>query len=184
MGGGKGSIDHYIYPVRAGRMIIELGGKCEFAEVKGFLSNLAGLLPFPARAVSREMLEKEQEEEQRKIKENVNPFTFEYCVKNNIFGCKISLSKYDQIWHGKYRWFLYNLNKKNINILLSMIFIVFFFYVSSLYFSCYCKQKKKKKKSPRMHYYQTRALLVFYQNTDSGASWEVPFLLPTMNYLH
>lgn len=103
MGGGKGAIDHYVYPLKAGRIIIELGGKCEFAEVEGFLSNLAGLLPFPARAVSQQMLEEEREEEKRKAERNVNPFTFEYCVKNNIFGCRINLSKYDRMWHGKYR---------------------------------------------------------------------------------
>ena len=33
MGGGKGSIDHYVTPVRAGRIIIELGGACEYGEV-------------------------------------------------------------------------------------------------------------------------------------------------------
>jgi large subunit ribosomal protein L16 len=33
MGGGKGPIDHYVTPVKAGRVIIEMGGKCEFVEV-------------------------------------------------------------------------------------------------------------------------------------------------------
>lgn len=33
MGGGKGAIDHYVTPVRAGRVIIEVGGTCEFQEV-------------------------------------------------------------------------------------------------------------------------------------------------------
>jgi len=33
LGGGKGSIDHYVTPVKAGRIIIELGGECEFEEV-------------------------------------------------------------------------------------------------------------------------------------------------------
>jgi len=33
MGGGKGSIDHYVTPVKAGRIIIELAGECEFSEV-------------------------------------------------------------------------------------------------------------------------------------------------------
>lgn len=33
MGGGKGSIDHYVTPVKAGRVIIEVGGYCEFFEV-------------------------------------------------------------------------------------------------------------------------------------------------------
>ena len=33
MGGGKGAIDHYVTPIKAGRVIVELGGKCEFDEV-------------------------------------------------------------------------------------------------------------------------------------------------------
>lgn len=34
MGGGKGAIDHYVTPVKAGRVLLEMGGKCEFIEVK------------------------------------------------------------------------------------------------------------------------------------------------------
>jgi len=33
MGGGKGSIDHYVTPIKAGRVIIEIGGHCEYFEV-------------------------------------------------------------------------------------------------------------------------------------------------------
>lgn len=33
MGGGKGSIDHYVTPVRSGRIIIEVAGNCEYIEV-------------------------------------------------------------------------------------------------------------------------------------------------------
>jgi len=33
MGGGKGSIDHYVTPIRSGRIIIEIAGHCEYLEV-------------------------------------------------------------------------------------------------------------------------------------------------------
>nr|CAD7570834.1 unnamed protein product [Timema californicum] len=33
MGGGKGAIDHYVTPIKAGRVIVEIGGNCEFSEV-------------------------------------------------------------------------------------------------------------------------------------------------------
>lgn len=33
MGGGKGAIDHYVFPFRAERIILEMGGHCEFVEV-------------------------------------------------------------------------------------------------------------------------------------------------------
>lgn len=41
MGGGKGSIDHYVTPIKAGRVIIEVGGHCEFFEV--FFDNILTL---------------------------------------------------------------------------------------------------------------------------------------------
>ncbi|GAB1602215.1 39S ribosomal protein L16, mitochondrial-like [Argonauta hians] len=103
MGGGKGSISHYVYPLRAGRILLEVGGKCSYDDVKGFLSNLAHLMPFPARAVSKEMMEEEERLEKEKEKRNINPFSFKYCVENNLFGCRYSLNKYDLKWHGKYR---------------------------------------------------------------------------------
>lgn len=33
LGGGKGSIDHYASPIKAGRVILEIAGNCEFNEV-------------------------------------------------------------------------------------------------------------------------------------------------------
>lgn len=33
MGGGKGSIDHYVTPIKAGRVILEVAGHCEYFEV-------------------------------------------------------------------------------------------------------------------------------------------------------
>lgn len=33
MGGGKGNIDHYITPIRSGRIIAEVAGHCEYLEV-------------------------------------------------------------------------------------------------------------------------------------------------------
>lgn len=34
MGGGKGAIHHYVTPVKAGRVIMEVSGPVEFDEVK------------------------------------------------------------------------------------------------------------------------------------------------------
>jgi len=33
MGGGKGAINHYVSPLKAGRVIIEMGGEVEWPEV-------------------------------------------------------------------------------------------------------------------------------------------------------
>lgn len=34
MGAGKGAIDHYATPIKAGRVILEIGGNCEYFEVR------------------------------------------------------------------------------------------------------------------------------------------------------
>lgn len=49
MGGGKGAIDHYVTPVRYGRLIVELGGKVELGDVEHILIQVAKKLPFPAK---------------------------------------------------------------------------------------------------------------------------------------
>ena len=61
MGGGKGAIDHYVFPLRAGRIIVEMGGHCEFEEVEQILTQVARILPFRARVVTRAMMEEEAE---------------------------------------------------------------------------------------------------------------------------
>lgn len=52
MGGGKGAIDHYVTPVRYGRLIVELGGKVELGEIEHVLTEVAKKLPFPAKVGS------------------------------------------------------------------------------------------------------------------------------------
>ncbi|XP_066992049.1 large ribosomal subunit protein uL16m [Anabrus simplex] len=102
MGGGKGAIDHYVTPIKAGRIIVEVGGKCEFAEVKPVLEMIAHKLPFKAQVVSEEILTKMREKEERLEKENLNPYTFKYIVQNNMGGCHKWISPVDRKWFGKY----------------------------------------------------------------------------------
>ena len=102
MGGGKGAIDHYVFPLRAGRIIVEMGGHCEFEEVEQILTQVARILPFRARVVTRAMMEEEAEKAAELEAKNVNPFTFRYCAKHNMLGCHKWLSPYDFKWHGKY----------------------------------------------------------------------------------
>jgi len=103
MGGGKGAIDHYVTPVKAGRVIMEMGGACEFDECKPALQEVAGKLPFRAEVVSHEALEKRKEVEQWEEENNFNPYTYEYLIRNNMTGCHNWCSKYDKIWFGKYQ---------------------------------------------------------------------------------
>lgn len=102
MGGGKGAIDHYVTAVKTGRLIVEVGGHCEFGEVERFLTQVAKKLPFPAKAVSRESLqEMQQREEERKLN-NQNPWTFERIVSANMLGIRKFVSPYDLQLKGQY----------------------------------------------------------------------------------
>merc|ERR1711974_338405 len=102
MGGGKGGIDEYGTPVRAGKVVLEIEGKASWAEVQPWLADIAKKLPFHALAVSAEHLKKLREEEDRLLRTNKNPISFEWLVRNNIFNCQQKLSDYDKRWFGKF----------------------------------------------------------------------------------
>ncbi|XP_053625738.1 large ribosomal subunit protein uL16m [Plodia interpunctella] len=102
MGGGKGAIDHYVTPVKAGRIILEVGGKCEYAEVFQMLKIVAERLPFKAEPVSQEIMEKKALDEKWKEENNINPYTMKYIIQNNMGGCHKMLSPFDHKWYGKY----------------------------------------------------------------------------------
>ncbi|XP_049867107.1 39S ribosomal protein L16, mitochondrial [Pectinophora gossypiella] len=102
MGGGKGAIDHYVTPIKAGRIILEVGGKCEYEEVKTMLRIVAERLPFQAEPVSQEIMEKKAAEEKWKEENNKNPYSMKYIIQNNMGGCHKMLSPFDHKWYGKY----------------------------------------------------------------------------------
>ncbi|XP_023211212.1 39S ribosomal protein L16, mitochondrial-like [Centruroides sculpturatus] len=102
MGGGKGSIAYYVTPIRAGRIIVEVGGAVEYEEVYPYLNEIVEKLPCDAMVVSEEIMQELEEEEQKLVKANINPFTFESVIKNNLQNCHQWISKYDKIWFGKY----------------------------------------------------------------------------------
>ncbi|NXN95059.1 RM16 protein, partial [Rhinopomastus cyanomelas] len=102
MGGGKGPIDHYVTPVKSGCLLVELGGRCEFEQVKPFLLQVARKLPFQAIPVSKDGLQRLREEEEEKKLNNQNPWTFERIATANMLGMRRYLSPYDLHYHGKY----------------------------------------------------------------------------------
>lgn len=102
MGKGKGSIDHYVTPIKSGRVILELGGKCEFEEVKGFLKEIADKLPFAAEPVSQQMMDERKVLEQKLEKENLNKWPIKYVIQNNLGGCHRWLKPIDHKFFGKY----------------------------------------------------------------------------------
>lgn len=102
MGSGKGSINHYVTPVQAGQVIIEMGGNIEYFEVKHILKNLARRLPFDAIAVNQQTLDQMAEKERMLKEDNQNPWTWKYIIQNNMLGCHRWISPYDKQWFNKY----------------------------------------------------------------------------------
>ncbi|XP_026864562.2 39S ribosomal protein L16, mitochondrial [Electrophorus electricus] len=108
MGGGKGAIDHYVTPVKCGRLIVELGGYIELAEVEPMLKEVAKKLPFPAKVVSKESLAAMQQEQAEMEANNQNPWTFERIVRSNMLGIRKVLSPFDLHNHGRYTGKFFN----------------------------------------------------------------------------
>ncbi|XP_040574750.1 large ribosomal subunit protein uL16m [Lepeophtheirus salmonis] len=102
MGGGKPSIDHYVSPIRAGRILVEVGGSLTWDQVRPWLTNVANKMPFHAMVVTPEILKNMKEEEARLKAVNTNPITFEWLIRNNIFDCQKQLSPYDKKLFGKF----------------------------------------------------------------------------------
>jgi len=102
MGGGKGPIDHYITPIKYGRVVVEMGGHCEFDEVKPILDEVAHKLPFKAMAVSEKILEEMRQKEKFQEENDINPFSFKYVVKNNMGKSHLWVSPNDRKYFGKH----------------------------------------------------------------------------------
>lgn len=111
LGGGKGKIKHYETPVRAGRVVLEVGGKVLWEEVQPWLSVVATKLPFEAIAVSQDLLDRLNAEEKRLEETNENPYTFEWIIRNNMFDCQRYVSPRDLKWFGRFVYRDRTLNK-------------------------------------------------------------------------
>ncbi len=112
LGGGKGSIHHYVTPVKAGRIIMEVGGKILWEEVQPWLEELCKKLPVRAMPISKELMEKIEAEEKRLEEINENPISFEWLVRNNIFDCHRFISPRDKKLFGRFLYKDRTLNLK------------------------------------------------------------------------
>uniref|UniRef100_H3CVM6 Large ribosomal subunit protein uL16m n=1 Tax=Tetraodon nigroviridis TaxID=99883 RepID=H3CVM6_TETNG len=102
MGGGKGAIDHYVTPVRCGRLIVEVGGKVELGEVEPILTEVAKKLPFPAKVMNRESLAALKKEQAEREENNQNPWTFKEIAQGNMLGIRRVLSPVDLRNNGRF----------------------------------------------------------------------------------
>lgn len=108
MGGGKGAIDHYVTPVKCGRLVVEVGGRVELGEVEAVLKEVAKKLPFPAKVVSRESLAELYEEQTKRATDNQNPWTFQRIARSNMLGIRKVLSPFDVHNHGRFAGKFFN----------------------------------------------------------------------------
>lgn len=103
LGGGKGSIQHYVTPVKAKRIILEVGGHITEIEAKSFLLYLCERFSFPVEFVSEELLAERRAVEREIAEHNQNPFNWDRLIKYNMQNCCSWLSQYDIEWKGRYR---------------------------------------------------------------------------------
>ena len=92
----------YATPIKAERIILEVGGNIEYMELKYVLKEIADKLPFAARPVTHEQMLEEKKKQEREERENLNMFTYKHCLDNNFLGSRSWASPYDYKFYGKY----------------------------------------------------------------------------------
>ncbi|CAH8825602.1 unnamed protein product [Trichobilharzia szidati] len=98
-GGGKANIHHYVTPVKAERIVVELGGYLDWREAYRILSRAADKLPFHARYISQDLLDAESQIKAYIKEKNVNPFYQPgYALAHNYAGCRSFISPYYLDW--------------------------------------------------------------------------------------
>jgi large subunit ribosomal protein L16 len=90
--------------VKAGRVIVELGGHCEFEEVKFFLESVALKLPCYAWATSQEELGEYEQKLAELQAQNINPITKERVARLKMNDSKLVMSNYDKLWNFNYEY--------------------------------------------------------------------------------
>lgn len=59
-------------------------------------------MPFNAKAVSYESMLRDEQKEKNFKEMNMNPYTWEYMIKNDLLGCRKYTKKIDFCYFGKY----------------------------------------------------------------------------------
>ena len=98
-----GNVDHYVTPVKAGRVIFEVAGKMEFEEIEALLTQVAKKLPFRSEVMTVQSLEARERKLKAMTENNANPWTFEKIAVGNYLGISNRLGPYDYKWFGEYR---------------------------------------------------------------------------------
>lgn len=101
-GGGKAKVHHYEFPVRAGRVLVEVAGRGEYGEVEELLKHICKKMPIYVMPVSQEIIDNIRDEKLALDAANCNPFNYRYLVKNNFSDSQRFVTPKDMIWGGSY----------------------------------------------------------------------------------
>lgn len=102
MGGGKAKVHHYETPIRAGRIIVEMGGIGDFHEIQRVLKGICLKMPLYCRPISQDIMDSLKEEKQKLDAENYNPFEYRYLIRNNFSNSRSKVRSREMLWGGTY----------------------------------------------------------------------------------
>jgi large subunit ribosomal protein L16 len=102
MGGGKTKVHHYELPVRAGRVLVEIGGIGQFYEIQRTLETICKKMPLYCVPISQETMDNLRAEKEKLDEENYNPFNYRYLVRNNFSNAQQHVRSRDMLWGGTY----------------------------------------------------------------------------------
>lgn len=100
LGGGKGKVHHYETPVKAGRIMVEMGGMGYFEEIHHILDTICKKMPLYCRPITQEYMDNLKEEKLRLDEANINPFDYRELVRHNFSNTKRLLRPYDMLFGG------------------------------------------------------------------------------------
>jgi len=92
---------HFETPIRAGRVLLEIGGQVSYKQVFPILRHVVHILPFRANAVSKQDMDEKEILTAHVEKLNLNPYNYKYIVQNNIFGSHDFVEQEDRVTFGK-----------------------------------------------------------------------------------
>lgn len=102
MGGGKAKVHHYEFPVKAGRILIEIGGIGQFGEVERILVNISNKMPIYTIPITQQKIDALEKEKLELDSKNCNPFEYRYLLRNNFSNSQSKISPYELLWGGTY----------------------------------------------------------------------------------
>jgi len=100
LGAGKAKVHHYETPVRAGRIMVEMGGIGEFSEIVALFDTICKKMPIYCRPITQQMMDELKEEKLKIDAMNYNPFNFRELVRLDFSNSRHRLTAHDMYYGG------------------------------------------------------------------------------------